>query len=266
MSRGIPDHDARTEAFWRDYLTHPDSMLRFGRRIFTLLPREPRCQLCTAPFRGPGAPLMRMLGKRQSSANPNMCTSCEDVLIKHRGGAEVTGTMLLADIRGSTSLAERMSPTEFRRLLDRFYATASQAVFEHEGAVDKFVGDELVAMFFAMGGDDFSAKAVRAAQVLLERTGHGDPAGPWVPVGAGVHTGSAWFGAVGDGPYVALTAVGDVVNVAARLASAAAPGEVLVSVEAALDAGLDLDRHERRRLELKGKTLATEVISLRVGG
>lgn len=265
MTSRIPGPGGMNEDFWRDFLTHPDSMTRVGRRVLTLLPSEPRCGLCTAPFGGVGGPLMRLIGKRQSAANPRMCTTCEDMLIKHHGGAEVTATMLFADIRGSTSLAERMSPSEFRGLLDRFYTTASQVVFEHEGTVDKFVGDELVALFFAMGGSDYTAKAIAAARVLLERTGHADPGGPWVPVGAGVHTGVAWFGAVGEGSHVELTAVGDPVNVTARLASAAATGEVLVSVDAAGHAGFDTTGYERRSLELKGKEAVTEVISLRVG-
>lgn len=265
MTSRTPNGDATNEDFWRDYLMHPDSMMRVGRRVLTLLPSEPRCTLCTAPFGGVGGPLMRLIGKRQSSANPRMCTTCEDFLVRHHGGAEVTGTMLFADIRGSTSLAEHMSPAAFRGLLDRFYTVASLAVFDHDGVVDKFVGDELVAQFPPMVGDDYTAKAIGAARALLERTGHADPGGPWVPVGAGVHTGPVWFGAVGEGSHVELTVLGDVVNVTARLASAAATGEILVSVEAAIAAGLDVAAHERRRLELKGKALATEVISLRVG-
>jgi adenylate cyclase len=195
-----PPQEPRTEEFWRNYLSNPDSMMRRGRRILSLLPHEPRCRLCTAPFGGIGAPLMRLIGKSQSVSNPNMCTTCQNVLIKYHGGAEVVGTMLFADIRGSTSLAERMSAAAFRALLDRFYTTASKVVFDHDGSVDKFVGDELVALFFPnMAGDRHVAQAVGAAQELLHRTGHADPDGPWVPVGAGVHTGTAWFGAVGEG-------------------------------------------------------------------
>jgi adenylate cyclase len=79
-----------------------------------------------------------------------------------------------------------------------------------------------------------------------------------------VHTGRVWMGAIGEGSHVELTAVGDAVNVTARLASAATAGEILVSVEAALAAGLD-PALERRSLELKGKQLPTDVVSLRVG-
>lgn len=79
-----------------------------------------------------------------------------------------------------------------------------------------------------------------------------------------MHAGPAWFGVVGEGSHVELTAVGDNVNVAARLASLAQAGEVLVSADAAASSDLDAGL-ERRTLELKGKELATEVVSVRIG-
>ena len=157
-----------------------------------------------------------------------------------------------------------MSSTDFHRLLDRFYTVASGVVFDHDGTVDKFVGDELVAMFVPLlSGEHHAAAAIEAAQALLRATGHADPGGPWVPLGAGVHTAVTWFGAVGQGTHVELTAVGDAVNTTARLASLAAAGEILVTTEAAAAAGLD-PTLERRSLDLKGKQHATEVVSLRV--
>jgi adenylate cyclase len=261
-----PESDEYNEAFWRDYLTHPDSMQRMGRRLFSKIPSSPRCLQCAAPFTGPGAPIMRLIGKRQSSANPNACTTCHDFMVKHHGGAEIESSLLFADIRGSTTLAEGMSSGEFRELLDRFYTTASGVVFAHDGMVDKFVGDELVATWPPfMNGDQHPAHAIAAAQALLRATGHADPGGPWVPVGAGVHSGRMWFGAVGVGGHTELTVVGDTVNTAARLAAVAGPGEILVSVEAATAAGLDPDL-PRRSLELKGKAEATDVVTLRVAG
>jgi adenylate cyclase len=254
----------RNEEFWRDYLTHPDSMMAAGRRLFSRLPANPRCRLCAAPFAGGGGMAMRLIGKRQSSQNPNFCNSCEKILIKHHGGAEVEGSMLFADIRGSTALAEKMTPTEFRSLLDRFYTTASRAVFAHDGLVDKFVGDELVAMFPPLlSAERHAERAVEAAQDLLRATGHADPGGPWVPIGAGIHTGRAWFGAVGEGTHVEITIVGDTINVTARLAARAEAGEILVSAEAADKAGMDPSL-PRRMLELKGRQEPIEVVSLRV--
>ncbi|MEX1169532.1 MAG: adenylate/guanylate cyclase domain-containing protein [Chloroflexota bacterium] len=209
---------------------------------------------------------MRLIGKRRSDRSPKICNSCYTFLSAHHGGAEIECTMLFADIRGSTTLAEGMSTVEYHAVLNRFYGVASKVVFDHDGAVDKFVGDELVAFFYPLlAGEEHAAKGIEAARALLVATGHADPAGPWVPVGAGVHTGLVWMGAVGDASHVELTAVGDAVNVTARLASVATAGEVIVTVGAASAAGLDptLERHS---LELKGKQVATEVIRLRVNG
>ena len=256
-------YDRENEEFWRKYLENPDSLQTIGRRFFSRMPADPRCQLCAAPFRGTGGHLMRLIGKRPSDGNPSMCNTCQKVLIKHHGGAEVTGSMLFADIRGSTAMAEKMSTGEFHVLLERFYNAASDAVFAHSGVVDKFVGDELVAVYPPVYGAEHAKNAVETATALLRATGHADPGGPWVPVGAGVHTGRVWFGAVGEGNHVEVTVVGDAVNTAARLAAQATTGEIIISTEAARAAGLDPSL-ERRSLELKGKELATEVVSLRV--
>jgi len=254
----------KNEEWWRNFLEQGGDTYRGVRWLFLRLPAEPRCFMCAAPFKGPGAPVMRLIGKRPSTANPNWCTGCFNYMTKHRGGAEVHGAFLFADIRGSTSLAERLSSSEYHGLLERYFATATNAVFKFDGFVDKFVGDELVALFYPLlSGERYVARAVDAAKELLRATGHGDPGGPWVSVGAGVHAGMAWFGSVGEGNHIEMTAVGDPVNVAARLAAAAEAGEILVSVDAAAASDLDpaLERHS---LELKGKELPTEVVSVRV--
>ena len=254
-----------SDDFWRDYLEKGEPHIKVVRKVFNAIPSDPRCRLCTAPFAGPGAPLMRAIGRTPSTANPHVCTACQNGLIKYHGGAEVSGTMLFADIRGSTALAERMSATEFKALMERFYRVASRAVIHYDGAIDKFVGDELVAMFFPLlTGERHAARAVEAATALLRATGHEDASGPWVPVGAGVNTGPAWVGSVGEGSRTELTVLGDTVNVTARLASAAQGGEVLVTTAAAAAAGLDAGL-ERRELELRGREEHTEVVSLRIG-
>jgi adenylate cyclase len=183
-----------------------------------------------------------------------MCSSCFAFISRHHGGAEIEITMLFADIRGSTTLAEGMSSGEYHSLLDRFYTTASAVVFDHGGAVDKFVGDELMATFFPLlTGERHAERGVEAARALLRATGHADHDGPWVPIGAGVHTGSTWYGAVGEGPHVELTALGDAVNITARLASVAGPGEILVTTDAWEGSGTDAVEHETRTLELRGR-------------
>ena len=86
-----------------------------ARRVFRWLPRGPRCKLCAAPFAGAGSPLMRAIGKRPAFKNQTVCNTCFDFMEKHHGGAEIEGSFLFADIRGSTTLAERMPPTRSAR-------------------------------------------------------------------------------------------------------------------------------------------------------
>ncbi len=91
---------------------------------------------------------MRTLwGKRPADQNPNLCGVCFSFVTNNHGGAEIEISMLFADIRGSTSLAETMPPGEYRALLDRFYNVSADVVFANDGLLDKFVGDEVVATF-----------------------------------------------------------------------------------------------------------------------
>jgi adenylate cyclase len=257
--------DSGNDAFWFDFLTLGSPNERRNRRVFRLLPHGPRCRLCAAPFAGAAAPVMRMIGKRPADHNPNWCSSCFEFITEHHGGAEIELSLLFADIRGSTGMAERMSPSAYRAILDRFYDIAAQAIIDCDGFVDKFVGDEVVAIFAPLlAGEQHAALAVEAARELLRRTGHEAAEGPWVALGAGVHTGVAWMGAVGEGPHTALTALGDAVNVAARLAALAQPGEILITAEAATAAGIG-DGLERRVLDLRGKQQQTEVLALQIG-
>jgi hypothetical protein len=142
-----PPPNSGDEAYWRAFLQDPDSMMGVGRRVFSRLPANPRCQLCASPFAGAGGAVMRTIGKKQSGVNPNVCTTCERQLLKRRGGAEVDTSTLFADIRGSTALGEQLSLSDFRATLNRYYSVASDVVYEHGGLVDKFVGDELVRRF-----------------------------------------------------------------------------------------------------------------------
>jgi adenylate cyclase len=161
-------------------------------------------------------------------------------------------------------MGERLRPTEFHEFLDRFYRLASDAVLAHDGLVDKVVGDEIVALFFGgISGPDHAGAAVAAAVELAERAARADatPSGP-IPVGTAVHTGEAFVGATGPaGTVEDFTALGDVVNTTARLASAARAGEVIVSVAAAEAAGAD--SADRRTVEIRGRVEPVEVVVLR---
>jgi adenylate cyclase len=249
---------------WRGILEGTDPRLRSIRGWLKHVPSNPRCKMCAAPFSGPGVPLMRAMGRTRWSKNPKYCTFCFGVLNSQHGGAEINTSLLFADVRGSVALAEGISPTEYRRQLDRFYETAADLLVRHDAIVDKFVGDQVMAIFIpAIAGELHAERAIKAATALLEATGHRDAGGPWIPLGAGVDSGNAFVGAIGEGGHSELTAVGDVVNVAARLSSAAAAGEVLVTRRAAMAARL-AGGLEERHLDLKGKTSQTEVLVLPV--
>jgi adenylate cyclase len=179
-------------------------------------------------------------------------------------GVEIPVSLLFSDVRGSTAVGERLRPTEFHAFLDQFYRLASDAVLAHDGLVDKVVGDEIVALFFGgISGPNHAGAAVAAAVELAERAARADatPSGP-IPVGTAVHTGEAFVGATGPaGTIEDFTALGDVVNTTARLASAARAGEVIVSVAAAEAAGADSD--DRRTVEIRGRVEPVEVVVLR---
>ena len=235
------------------------------RRFWRMLPSAPRCKICTSPFGPPVGPVLRLIGKGRWPGNPKYCGGCFRDLYRHREGAEVECTLFFADIRGSTRLAESMPPSEFRELLDRFYATAAEVLVRHEAVVDKFVGDEVVGIFIpALSGELHARRAIDAGIDLLRAADHSD-GDPWVPIGIGVNTGTAYVGAVGTAEHVEFTALGDAVNVTARLASAAGAGELLITESAARAAQFAAAGLAHRRLELRGKTSATEVIVLSVG-
>lgn len=256
-----PDQPA---AIWRAILTGTDDRYAKTRRLLRRIPSAPRCKMCAAPFGGLGAPIMRMVGRAPWQKNHHYCGVCFTVLQNLRGGAEVECSLLFADVRGSTQLAEGMPPWKFRQLMARFYDLAAGVLVEHDAIVDKFVGDEVVAIFIpALAGDAHAARAIESAQSLLVATGNTGDGQPWLPLGAGVHTGIAFVGAVGQGAAAELTALGDVVNVAARLASAAVAGEILCTTAAAGAALLPTDGLELRRLHLRGRSAATDVVVVR---
>jgi adenylate cyclase len=185
---------------------------------------------------------------------------CEEASRAFPGGNEVEMSMLFADIRGSTSLSEQMSPTEFSQLINRFYTGSTKMITDEDGLVEKLAGDAVAAFWGAgFAGPDYIGRTLRVAQnmaVLMARER--------IPVGIGVHSGVAYFGAMGaaDG-LTDITALGEEVNTAARIASKAAAGEILASERALEAAGIDFSGMESRSLELKG---IREPVAVRVVG
>jgi adenylate cyclase len=256
-----------SEEWWHGLLTgeNPAFPFRRFRNLWRLIPQGPRCKFCNAPFHGIGAPLMRFLGQYPSRLTPHLCTRCHNTASQHLGGAEVELTMLFADIRGSTSLAEKMSPSEFGQLISRFFAVAGEIIVQSQALLDRLVGDQVIGLYIpGFAGANHRELAIQAGKELLRATGHSSEAGPWIPVGIGIHTGVAFVGSVGNtGVATDITVLGDAANTAARLSSSAKAGEILVS-ENAMIAKLDSTQLETRLLELKGKSQLVKVFVLDV--
>lgn len=236
--------------WWFWFSTNAFAVDKSLRRIFRVLPRDPRCKFCNAPFQGVGGIVARTLfGKQRSALNPRYCNLCEVASREFPGGAEVEMSMLFIDVRGSTALSEQMSPTEFSRLINRFYTGATKIIVEEDGLVEKLAGDSVAAFWGAgFAGPNYVERTIKVAQKLLAEMRR-----QRIPVGIGVHSGVAFFGAMGAAEGLTeISAIGDEVNLAARLASKAAAGEIILSEQALRAAGIDGSDLESRTLELKG--------------
>lgn len=247
--------DLDRNVFWQKMLTGEHPALRRGRRVLRALSPTAgdRCRLCCVGFDGFTAPALRFAGFRPWRRNPHFCEQCETVLARERGGAEIEIAMLYADVRGSTQLASRLGPSEFAALMQRFFGIATGVFTKTDAVVDKMVGDEVIGLYLpGFTGADYRQRVVKAGLALLRATGHGDPAGPWLSIGVGVHAGKTFVGSIGveDGNYQ-LAALGDPMNFCARLVAAAKGGEMVISDAVWEDAPPGMPA-ELRSLDLKG--------------
>jgi adenylate cyclase len=195
--------------------------------------------MCGAPFAGIGSRLVRPLGFRPSRKNPALCATC--VELAPPGGITTEVGVMFADLRGFTTRSESITPQEASALLRRLYSVAEDVLFP-EALIDKLIGDEVMALYlpiFVAGSswspDDDDRRTVANvmldhARRLLEGLGYGSREGAALDLGIGLDYGEAFVGNIGGGGAVSdFTAIGDVVNTAARLQSCASSGEVMVA-------------------------------------
>jgi adenylate cyclase len=256
MENGDLNNNSTVEEFWRGFFTEGPPAEKIRRqRFFRFLPGESRCKFCFAPFDGlPGVISKSLFNTYPSRYNPHYCNVCDDFSAKYQGGAEIPITILFADIRGSSSLAEKIGPVEFSLLINRFFITSTQVLADAGAMIEKLVGDEVTAVFSrGISGENYFSQAITAAKDLLRETGHGNGMTPWVDLGIGIHSGEAFVGSVGKpNGIMEVAALGEVPNTAARLTSLAGPGEILVSDNTVKSAQMDTEGLEKRQLELRG--------------
>jgi len=265
------DQDAFVEEFWQTYLTKgrgPKNAhlewyeSKYLRPFVRAIPSDPRCRICSYPFQGIGGMLSRtLLGLVPSKMNPQLCNVCERFADRHQGGTELKLSLLFADVRGSTSIAEVMSPSKYSELIDQFYRVTTKILFRHNAFIEKLIGDAATGFFVpGFAGENHARVAIQAGEEILKTTGHGSTDGPWIPIGVGVHTGIAYVGAVSTGAGTTdIVVLGDSVNAAARITAQAGIGELLVSNDAMYASGLDFASLEARHLDLKGRTEPVDV-------
>jgi adenylate cyclase len=260
MSESSPN-----EALWRSILVDDQSPLKRYRRIFSLMPAASRCKVCNSPFSGLSGAVTRLFWRRSpSNMNPRLCNTCENFVRDYPGGAEIELSLLFADVRGSSALAQSMSPMQFSQIMNRFYTVTTHIMAKSDALIEKFVGDEVCGIYTpSFAGTNHARVAIEAAQEILKATGHGEPGGSWLPVGVGVHTGVAFVGSVGAAGVVQISVLGETANIAARLASQAGAGEIYVSDQAYEASGLDFGALECCQVELKGhsNTLGVHILN-----
>jgi adenylate cyclase len=258
---GAAHDEAEHAEEWRAILTGTDrSMVRL-RRFWSLIPSAPRCKFCNSPFRGPGRILTSLVMHGQSNANPLLCNACFGDLRKHTGGAEVEISVLFADVRGSTGLAEQTSAAQFRSLIQDFYQATSGAIDRNGGMIDKYLGDGIMALFIpALTGENHHNRAVQAGLDILAASGQRHLLDAGIRVGVGVNSGVAFVGAIGSGDRLDFSALGDTVNVAARLGSVAGPDELVVGAAAWDRAQPGVGAAERRSIPIAGRAAPLEVV------
>jgi adenylate cyclase len=215
---------ARNDEYLYEFYCSKGWLHRF-KRLNLRIPTDPRCKLCAAPFGGVG----RVLGIRPSRKNSNFCRGCFETM--PLGGHEKDVGVLFADLRGFTAWSGERSSDQVADSLKDFYLDASHALMAHDAIIDKFVGDEVMALFLpdmpSLGEQTCDEMLAASLELLAAAKARPGALG----VGIGIHYGPAWVGNVGSADMKDFTALGDVVNVASRLQGCAEPGQLVISEE-----------------------------------
>ncbi|OGU34554.1 MAG: hypothetical protein A3K13_04190 [Gemmatimonadetes bacterium RIFCSPLOWO2_12_FULL_68_9] len=176
------------------------------------------------------------------------------------GGQKRDVVILFSDIRGFTSMSEKMEPDDVALLLREYFTEMVEIIFRHGGTLDKFIGDAIMALWGApFASEDDADKAMRAAidmqRKLVELNQHWAQTGkPSVQIGIGINFGQVFAGNIGSEQRLEYTVLGDAVNTASRLCSKAGKGEIIISEPLHTRLKFPPQVEAREPLELKGKS------------
>ena len=210
-----------------------------------------QCSICGTLLSGPLSIIFRCVGIRRSSRNPNLCNRCGTHVEE---GRVVEMTVLFADLSSFTEMTQELGPERTHEVVDAFLRMATDVLVRHGAFIDKYVGDAVMALFnIPIRHDDHARRAVIAATEVgagLQSLGQRFS----LPLQASVGIASGWarVGRLGSEDSKDYTAIGDVVNLAARLQGKAGAGEILIGEESYAKHSSDFPQAMAERLVLKG--------------
>jgi PAS domain S-box-containing protein len=175
-------------------------------------------------------------------------------------------SVLFADIRGFTGISERLGLEALHLLINQYFRVMIDLVAAHDGNIDKFIGDKIMAVFTSRDGDGAVGAARAALAIIREidglnaaRKAQGEEA---IGVGIGINTGEVVMGTVGSEERMSFTVIGDAVNVADRLQSLAGPGEIYIGSRTCEALGPGFKSEDLGERSLKGRTSTEHIFKL----
>jgi len=189
-------------------------------------------------------------------------------LTVEKGGEDRTATVMFVDIRDFTAMSENIPAAKVLRFLNEYYERIVDVVFRHEGTVDKFIGDAMMVIWGApVSHEDDAARACFAAidiqkelvafNAQLRQRGQKE-----IQLGIGINTGSLVAGYIGSTQTMSYSVIGDTVNTASRLCSAAKAGEIIISENTYREVGSLFDMTALAPMKVKGKDQPLSVFSI----
>ena len=178
-----------------------------------------------------------------------------------KGGISRVATVMFVDIRGFTAMSENALPDQILQMLNEYFEIIVEVVFKHEGTVDKFIGDEIMVIWGApVAHSDDPARAVEAAleiqsELALFNEKRLKEDKQQIQIGIGINTGNLVAGYIGSSQTMSYSVIGDTVNTASRLCSAAEANQVIISEDTFAEIGNEFEVVEIEAIQAKGKHL-----------
>ena len=266
-------HERFLGILYADNLADPDAFSEQDFRMFTSIATQTSLALASAIA---SEEVLQREVERQTLKR-YLPQQVADLIIASGGASQFNGELhsvavLYADIRGFSAMSQRMEAREIVTMLREFFSVMNAAILECNGTLDKLIGDCIMALFGAPLPSEHATRDALRTAILMQQRMHilnetrvHDNAPP-IRIGIGLHCGPAVVGNIGSEDRVQYTAIGDTVNLAARLVHLAAPSQIIVSEEVRSAAANDAEFEPLDEVELKGRAAKTNIYSVKWAG